>query len=112
MNNMQNPCPMPVMIPVPIYCMSPYQYGGAPQMYNMPYLCGNMGQMNNMNLNPYGNMGQMNNMFPFPFGFPKPPQKREPIRLTDYGPQPTVVDINDATEQNNNFRIALWTGEH
>ena len=71
MNNMQNPCPMPVMIPVPIYCMSPYQYGGAPQMYNMPYLCGNMGQMNNMNLNPYGNMGQMNNMFPFPFGFPK-----------------------------------------
>lgn len=112
MNNMQNPCPMPVMIPVPIYCMSPYQYGGTPQMYNMPYPYGNMAQMNNMNLNPYGNMGQMNNMFPFPFGFPKPPQKREPIRLTDYGPQPTVVDINDATEQNNNFRIALWTGEH
>ena len=32
--------------------------------------------------------------------------------LKDYGPKPLVVDINKATKQNNNFRIALWTGEH
>lgn len=32
--------------------------------------------------------------------------------LKDYGPQPLVVDINNAAKQNNNFRIALWTGEH
>jgi mannose-6-phosphate isomerase-like protein (cupin superfamily) len=32
--------------------------------------------------------------------------------LKDYGPQPLVVNINNAAKQNNNFRIALWTGEH
>lgn len=35
-----------------------------------------------------------------------------PIRLMDYGPQPFVVDIEDATKQNNTFRTALWTGSH
>lgn len=34
------------------------------------------------------------------------------ISLQDYGPQPYVVNINKATKQNNNFRTALWTGEH
>ncbi|NSA20582.1 mannose-6-phosphate isomerase-like protein (cupin superfamily) [Clostridium saccharobutylicum] len=34
------------------------------------------------------------------------------IPLQDYGPQPYVVNINKATKQNNNFRTALWTGEH
>lgn len=32
--------------------------------------------------------------------------------LKDYGPQPLVININNAAKQNNNFRIALWTGEH
>lgn len=32
--------------------------------------------------------------------------------LKDYGPKPIVVNINKAAKQNNNFRIALWTGEH
>lgn len=39
------------------------------------------------------------------------PQNR-PIMLKDYGPQPFVVNINEATKQNKNFRTALWTGEH
>ncbi|XXM72502.1 cupin domain-containing protein [Lysinibacillus sphaericus] len=30
----------------------------------------------------------------------------------DYGPEPFVVNIDDAALQNNNFRTALWTGEH
>ena len=30
----------------------------------------------------------------------------------DYGSQPFVVNINQATKQNNAFRTALWTGEH
>ncbi|WP_459478658.1 cupin domain-containing protein [Clostridium saccharoperbutylacetonicum] len=34
------------------------------------------------------------------------------IKLQDYGPQPVVVNIDKVTKQNNNFRIALWTGEH
>ncbi|NLM27518.1 MAG: cupin domain-containing protein [Clostridiaceae bacterium] len=35
-----------------------------------------------------------------------------PIELKDYGPQPFVVDIEDAAKINNNFRLALWTGDH
>ena len=34
------------------------------------------------------------------------------IELKDYGPTPFVININDATKQNNNFRTALWTGNH
>lgn len=34
------------------------------------------------------------------------------IVLTDHGPNPYVVNINEATKQNNTFRTALWTGEH
>lgn len=32
--------------------------------------------------------------------------------IRDYGPQPFVVNINEITKQNQNFRTALWTGEH
>jgi len=38
-----------------------------------------------------------------------PPQN---IALRDYGPAPFVVNIHQAAEQNNNFRLALWTGCH
>lgn len=34
------------------------------------------------------------------------------IKLKDYGPNPFVVNINEATKQNKNFRTALWTGNH
>ncbi|CCC57696.1 cupin domain-containing protein [Caloramator australicus] len=34
------------------------------------------------------------------------------IKLKDYGSKPFVVDIEKATKQNNNFRLALWTGNH
>jgi mannose-6-phosphate isomerase-like protein (cupin superfamily) len=34
------------------------------------------------------------------------------IKLKDYGPKPFVVNIEEATKQNNNFRTALWTGSH
>jgi mannose-6-phosphate isomerase-like protein (cupin superfamily) len=32
------------------------------------------------------------------------------ILLTDYGAKPFVVNINEATKQNNTYRTALWTG--
>ncbi|MCX8131998.1 MAG: cupin domain-containing protein [Clostridia bacterium] len=35
-----------------------------------------------------------------------------PIILKDYGPNPFVVDIEEATKQNDNFRLVLWTGNH
>ena len=34
------------------------------------------------------------------------------IRLRDHGRQPFAVNIEEATEHNNNFRTALWTGKH
>lgn len=40
------------------------------------------------------------------------PKDSRPIILKDYGPNPFVVDIEEATKQNNNFRLALWTGKH
>lgn len=44
--------------------------------------------------------------------FPQPPSYFPPIKLKDNGPNPYVVNINEATKQNNNFRTALWTGKH
>ncbi|SNS73375.1 Mannose-6-phosphate isomerase, cupin superfamily [Anaerovirgula multivorans] len=34
------------------------------------------------------------------------------IELKDYGPEPFVVNIEEATKQNNTFRTALWTGKY
>ncbi|KXH81907.1 cupin domain-containing protein [Sporosarcina sp. HYO08] len=36
----------------------------------------------------------------------------ENMMLKDYGPNPYVVNIDEAAEQNNTFRTALWTGKH
>ncbi|MHC0038077.1 cupin domain-containing protein [Pseudoneobacillus sp. C159] len=33
-------------------------------------------------------------------------------RVTDFGPNPFVINIDVATKQNNYFRTALWTGKH
>jgi mannose-6-phosphate isomerase-like protein (cupin superfamily) len=32
--------------------------------------------------------------------------------LTDHGPDPYVVDIDEATKRNDTYRTALWTGDH
>ncbi len=34
------------------------------------------------------------------------------ILLKDYGPEPFVVNINEASKQNKTYRTALWTGTH
>ncbi|APC81548.1 cupin domain-containing protein [Clostridium botulinum] len=46
------------------------------------------------------------------FGSPQSVNSNGAIELKDYGPQPFVVDIDEATKQNNTFRTALWTGTH
>ena len=38
--------------------------------------------------------------------------KYNSMELQDYGPEPFVVNIEEASKQNNNFRTALWTGRH
>lgn len=30
----------------------------------------------------------------------------------DFGPEPLVINIDQKTDQNNNYRNALWTGDH
>lgn len=61
---------------------------------------------------------QPNNMYPCPFYYWVSSPKYNPdlwknfIQLKDYGPRPFVVNIEEATKQNNNFRTALWTGDH
>lgn len=30
----------------------------------------------------------------------------------DYGPNPFIINLEDATKQNQTFRTALWTGKH
>jgi Mannose-6-phosphate isomerase len=39
-------------------------------------------------------------------------EDNDPIDIRDYGPNPFVVNIEEASKQNNNFRTALWTGDH
>lgn len=34
------------------------------------------------------------------------------VPLKDYGPEPFVIDIDEATKRNENYRTTLWTGEH
>ena len=36
----------------------------------------------------------------------------ERILIKDYGSKPFVVNINEASKQNNTYRTALWTGTH
>lgn len=38
--------------------------------------------------------------------------EREVRQFTDQGKQPFVININEATKQNNNFRTAIWTGTY
>lgn len=63
-------------------------------MYNSNYMYGN--RYGNY-YNPYDYMNYYN---------------MNPNYIRDYGPEPFVININEATMQNNNFRTALWTGKH
>lgn len=37
--------------------------------------------------------------------------KKSVSDITDFGKEPLVINIENATAKNNNFRTALWTGE-
>jgi mannose-6-phosphate isomerase-like protein (cupin superfamily) len=45
-------------------------------------------------------------------GFVQSSKAIDKTKLKDYGPEPFVVNINEATKRNNTFRTALWTGNH
>ncbi len=33
-------------------------------------------------------------------------------RIQDYGPEPLIIDIEEVTKENTNYRTTLWTGDH
>jgi mannose-6-phosphate isomerase-like protein (cupin superfamily) len=82
--------------------MYPHQY---PHQY--PHYVN--GPMNNYGIqSAYWNFpvgGHANSSFHFSNGDSR-------ISLKDYGAEPFVVNINEATKKNNTYRTALWTGSH
>lgn len=42
----------------------------------------------------------------------QPSNENNRVVLKDYGKQPFVINIEEATEKNNTFRTSLWTGNH
>lgn len=83
-----------------------------PRTYQNPYFYNN--PMINPDYNnwypnqyPYNHQDSINNpwylQYPGDEGF---------IELRDYGPNPFVMNINEATLQNEAYRTTLWTGDH
>lgn len=58
----------------------------------------------NMNSCPFAKMSR--------FNYNEQPENQRLVKLKDYGPRPLVININEATLQNNNFRTTLWTGHN
>lgn len=77
------------------------------QMYPCPYYVNTTQYNSDIMYNEY-------NMYRCPYGVNATINKSvvSKIQLKDYGPQPFVVNIDEATKQNNTFRTALWTGSH
>jgi mannose-6-phosphate isomerase-like protein (cupin superfamily) len=48
----------------------------------------------------------------FQWSYNVPMNNPREIALKDYGAGPLVVNLEEATEQNRNYRTALWTGNH
>lgn len=83
-------------------------------MYNMPY-----GYQNQypyyVNTPPYAHRnfsGYWTNPNEIYANFYRSFPFSQRIVLQDYGPNPFVVNINEATKQNETFRTALWTGTY
>lgn len=85
------------------YGPNPYSY---PQFGNM-YMPGyGHGAHHYYDVNPYGNAHGFD---PWQEQFL---EYEDRMSRRDYGKRPYVVNIEEATKQNRNFRTALWTGNH
>ncbi|AXI07755.1 cupin domain-containing protein [Oceanobacillus sp. 143] len=81
-----------------------------PYIYPYPYY-GNLPMYNNGRQFDYEALPQgMSQIGGYEMPYPYPVDER--ILLKDYGPEPFVVNINEASKQNNTYRTALWTGPH
>jgi mannose-6-phosphate isomerase-like protein (cupin superfamily) len=82
--------------------------------YQCPYLCDQLvynqdfsRQYDNQYF-PYENKVNYDSTF----DYSRTAEGNDPAQLKDYGPEPFVVNIDEATKRNNNYRTALWTGKY
>lgn len=94
MYNTNKPYPFPYYANTPIY--------NSNIMYPCPYFA------NNPMYNPDLWQQIPNQYIPYTDGV----EAGSMIQLKDYGAEPFVVNINEATKQNNTYRTALWTGKY
>lgn len=62
--------------------------------------------MENDIYNNYNNLYNYMNYYNMPYN------RASQTYIRDYGPEPFVINIEEAAKQNNTFRTALWTGNH
>ncbi|CAI6086068.1 cupin domain-containing protein [Cohnella sp. JJ-181] len=97
---MQAPQALPQAYPNPAYAQYVWQ------LYQQPY-------RSNCNSPYYQPVYPYQPAYPFPFSYERfSSQPEAGMAIKDYGKQPLVINIEKATEQNDTFRTALWTGEH
>jgi len=77
-----------------------------PYFYNTPMVNPDMNNYPGYPNYPYDQV-PVNNPW-----FLKYPGESGFMELKDYGPNPFVINIEEAAMQNNDFRRALWTGDH
>lgn len=68
--------------------------------------------MNDFYKNYYDNYRQNDDMYGYMNYHNIECNRMDSCYIKDYGAEPFVVNINEVTKQNENFRTALWTGEH
>ncbi|MDM5333607.1 cupin domain-containing protein [Ureibacillus composti] len=62
--------------------------------------------------NPYYTIDPYRLMYANPYNSYLVSNGNEKLTLKDYGANPFVININEASKQNNNYRTTLWTGKH
>lgn len=100
MYNTPKTYPCPYYVNTPMYNADNMYYHN--KMYQCPYYA-------NMSMYNSDLWSQFPNQY-LPYAYQ--PKTGTPIILKDYGPEPFVVNIEEATKQNNNFRTSLWTGDN
>ena len=71
-----------------------------------------MYNMNDLYKNYYDNYRQYDDVYGYMNYYNMEYNRMNPYYIKDYGAEPFVININEMTKQNNNFRTALWTGQH
>ncbi|SCH70081.1 MULTISPECIES: cupin domain-containing protein [unclassified Romboutsia] len=80
-----------------------YNYYSNSQIYNRyPYFAWSNPQMFYMYQNNLWNEREID----------QPNTEKNSIKLSDYGPEPLVVNLENAAEKNNRFRTVIWTGNN